>query len=55
VIRRRNLLTFLGSAAAAWPMGAWAQRVARPVIGHMHATTAEANRDEVLAFEEGLK
>jgi putative ABC transport system substrate-binding protein len=26
-----------------------------PVIGHMHAGTAEANKDEVLAFEQGLK
>ena len=55
-MNRREVLTLLGAAgASAWPVRAWAQRVALPVVGHMHAGTAEANRDEVSAFEQGLK
>ena len=54
-MKRREFITLVGGAAASWPVGARAQRVARPVIGHMHAGAAEGNRDEVLAFEEGLK
>src|SRR5690349_24984099 len=54
--RRREFITLLGGAvAAAWPLGANAQRAALPVIGHMHAGAAEGNRDEILAFKEGLK
>ena len=52
---RREFITFLGGAAAAWPVMARAQRVTLPVIGHMHAGAAEGNRDETSAFEQGLK
>src|SRR3954469_18247550 len=52
-MRRREFISLVGGAAAAWPMVARAQQ-AVPVIGHMHAGTAEDNRDQVAAFEQGL-
>jgi putative ABC transport system substrate-binding protein len=53
-MRRREFVTLLGATAAAWPVVAPAQTVARPVIGFLHAGIAELNRHTVAAFTEGL-
>ena len=54
-MRRRDFITLLGGAAAASPVGAWAQQPAMPVLGILHPTTAEANAGNLAALRAGLK
>jgi putative ABC transport system substrate-binding protein len=55
-MRRREFITHLGSAAAAWPLAARAQQAAKPlIIGLMSANAASAMSNEVDAFVQRLR
>ena len=53
-MRRREFISFVGSAAATWPLAVRAQQPALPVVGFLNAASPKSYARQLSAFLEGL-
>jgi hypothetical protein len=54
MMKRRECITFLGGAAAAWPVVAHAQQPVVPVVGFLYSGSANAESLLTTGFRQGL-
>jgi putative ABC transport system substrate-binding protein len=53
-VRRREFITLLGGAAAAWPLAARAQQAPVRTIGYLSPRAADVEKEFLTAFRQGL-
>ena len=53
-MRRREFITVIGGAAAAWPAIAMAQQPALPIVAFVGGGTADSAANYAAAFRKGL-
>src|SRR5580692_665594 len=53
-MRRREFITLVGAAAAAWPLTARAQQTALPVVAFINSGTADVQATRLAAFRKGM-
>ena len=53
-MRRRDLIAALGGAPVAWPLAAYAQQSAMPVVGFLNPASPQSYPRPLAAFLKGL-